>query len=121
MISDRADLIDPDRTRCLCDVGAPDYLAATAVSADGSAHLLLAEVDFIGDENTRYDPTCRTVAHEQLGPLPLGVVQRITIAQRAHRPLCGRPTAASGRPCRLPATQPGGTCHFHRNTERTHR
>jgi hypothetical protein len=117
MIPDYADLIDDARTRCLCDVGAPDYLAATAVSADGTAHLLLARADAIGDENTRYDPTCRTIAHEQLGPLPLGVVQRITIARRTH--CCGRRTKA-GAPCRTPVARAGDACSWHRNTDRSH-
>jgi hypothetical protein len=44
-----AALIDFDRTACLCDAGQPDYLAATAVSEDGSTHLLLAE---LGDVRT---------------------------------------------------------------------
>jgi hypothetical protein len=83
---DDAELVDPHRTRCLCDVGAPDYLAATTVSADGTVHLLLARADAIGDESVTYSPTCSSVAHEQLGPLPPRWHSRAALA-----PLrCGR-------------------------------
>jgi hypothetical protein len=111
VINDRADLIDDLRSCCLCDVGQPAYIAVTAVAADGSSHLLLAEAGFVGDESVTYDPTCAAVAHEQLGPLPLGVVRRITIAQRTHR--CGRRTKA-GAPCRTPVAHPGDACSWHR-------
>lgn len=56
MSDDNTDIIDNHHTACLCDVGQPDYIAATAVSADGQAHLVLARVDSLGDEQVRYDP-----------------------------------------------------------------
>jgi hypothetical protein len=107
-----ASLIDPDRTTCLCDAGNPDYLAATAVAADGSEHLLLAECDGIGDENVCYDPGCTDVDHEQLGALPIEYVRRLTISRRTHH--CGRPTKTTGRPCRIEVTTPGEACGLHR-------
>ena len=117
MTHDHNNLMDPDHTRCLCDVGAPDYLAATAVAADGSSHLLLARAEDIGVESATYDPTCSTVAHEQLGPLPLEVVRRITATRRQARLFCGRPTK-SGRPCRIEVTRPGLACGLHRTEAR---
>ena len=61
-------LIDPDRTVCLCDVGAPDYLAAVTVDANGEDTFWLACKDLVeradadlGDENP---------PHEKLGRLP---------------------------------------------------
>lgn len=112
MTDDGANWIDPDRTACLCTAGNPDYLAAVAVAADGTEHLVLAEVDRLGDDTARVDPSCPTVAHEQTGPLPLEYVRRITIAQRVHR--CGRPTKTTGRPCRIEVPHPGDTCGLHR-------
>jgi hypothetical protein len=111
-----ASLIDDARTRCLCDVGRDDYIAATAVAADGSEHLVLARCDALGDENVRYDPTCAHVSHEQLGPLSLEFVRRITAARRAHR--CGRRTK-SGAPCQSPVARAGDTCAWHRTGART--
>jgi hypothetical protein len=118
MTDDHTNFIDPDHTSCLCDVGAPDYIAATAVRADGSAHLLLARADDLGDESSTYDPTCSTVAHEQLGPLPLEVVRRITAAGRRARLFCGRPTKTTGQPCRIEVTRPGEPCGLHRTEAR---
>jgi hypothetical protein len=112
MTNDNTNFIDNDRTRCLCDVGQTDYLAATAVAADGSTHLLLAQVDAIGDGNVRYDPTCRDIPHEQLGTLPPEFVRSV---RRTHR--CGRPTK-SGAPCQTPVTRPGDTCAWHRTEAR---
>jgi hypothetical protein len=116
MTNDDASLIDDSRTRCLCDVGGDDYLAATAVAADGSEHLLLARCDALGDENVRYDPNCSDVAHEQLGALPIEYVRRITISRRTHR--CGRRTQA-GKPCRILVTRSGDACTWHRTGART--
>jgi hypothetical protein len=116
-MSHESHLIDHDRTACLCDVGQTDYLAATVVTADGSAHLILAQRDAIGDERVRFDATCSDVDHEQLGALPLETVRRITISGRMNR--CGRPTK-SGAPCRTPVARPGDSCTWHRVDERTH-
>lgn len=74
-----------DRAVTLGDVGLTDYVAATAVSADGSTHLLLARRDRLGDETARYDAACSTVEHEQPGPLPLEYCRRLTICRRRQR------------------------------------
>jgi hypothetical protein len=105
--------IDPDRTMCLCDAGNPDYLAATAVAADGTEHLLLAQCDGIGDESVRYDFTCADVAHEQLGVLSPRWAARVALA-----PLrCGRRTKA-GTACRTQVARAGGACAWHRQPTR---
>jgi hypothetical protein len=108
-------IVDDSRTRCLCDVGRDDYIAATAVAADGSEHLVLASCDALGDDNVTYDPMCTDVAHEQLGELPLEYARRITVSRRTHR--CGRPTK-SGAPCQAPVTRPGDACGWHRTEAR---
>lgn len=101
-------LIDLYRTACLCDVGQPEYLAATAVGVDGSEHLLLARRNAIGDPTVRYDRHCADVAHEQTGPLPATWRHRTALA-----PLrCGRSTK-TGRPCRSLVAHPGGACGWH--------
>jgi hypothetical protein len=88
MDTDSANHIDPDRTVCLCAAGQPDYLDATAVAADGSVHLLLAERASINDPAVTYDLQCAEAVHEQQGLLPLEVVRRITIATRRHTEPC---------------------------------
>jgi hypothetical protein len=115
-------IIDPDRTACLCDLGRPEYLAATAVAADGSEHLVLARCDALGDENVRYDPTCSAVRHEQTGPLPPGVQYRVRQVMGPGNDdrdalRCGRPTK-SGTRCRIPVHQPGDACVWHRTEAR---
>jgi hypothetical protein len=84
-VNENANFIDDARTACLCDVGRPDYIAATAVGADGTEQLVLAELAALGDDNVRYDANCAAVEHEHLGALPLEFVRRITIARRARR------------------------------------
>lgn len=102
-------LIDPQRTVWLGDVGQTGYFAATAVAADGSEHLVLAQRDAIGNTSARYDSGCVDVAHEQLGALPELWRYRTALA-----PLrCGRRTKA-GRLCRRGVTAPGAACHSHR-------
>lgn len=111
MSVDDAHLVDHSRTRCLCDVGAPGYWAVTAVAADGTEHLVIAELDSLGDDDVRYDPACPAATHEKLGELPLEYVRRVTaVSRRTH--LCGRPTK-HGRPCRLEVAHPGAACTFH--------
>ncbi|BCZ24749.1 4Fe-4S Wbl-type domain-containing protein [Mycobacterium senriense] len=104
-------LIDHERTVRLCAAGRPDYWAAFCVTASGDEHLVLAKHSAIGDPAERYDSTCRGVAHEQLGPLPLEFVRRLTISRRTHR--CGRSTQA-GRPCRIRVAAEGQACEWHR-------
>lgn len=114
--------IDSARSACLCDVGAPGYVAAVAIAADGSQHLILGEVGCFGDERVRYDADCTGVEHEQLGQLPLEFVRRITVSQRKFRCSpntlrCGRPTK-SGTPCRIAVMFEGEACAWHRTTKR---
>lgn len=109
MSVDDAHIVDGSRTRCLCDVGGPGYWAATAVAADGSEYLVIAELDSLGD-GAPYDAACSTVGHEQLGPLPLEYVRRLTVAVRVNR--CGRTTQA-GRPCRIRVAVAGAACEWH--------
>lgn len=104
-MNDDANIIE--RAVCLCAVGAPDYLAARAVAADGSEHLVLVERSAIGDPTVRYDSTCRHVAHERLGRLPDAICERILPAPR-----CGRPTHA-GTPCRQRVKATGQACGQH--------
>lgn len=112
-MNDNASLIDDSRTRCLCDVGRDDYLAATAVAADGSEHLVLARCDAVGDENVTYDATCADVTHEKLGALSPRWAARVHLA-----PLrCGRLTKAGGR-CRVYVAHPGQPCAWHRTGAR---
>ena len=111
-----ASFIDNCRTVCLCVAGCEDYVAATAIAADGSEHLVLAQLDAIGNPDVGYDPNCSAIAHEQLGALPLEYVRRITISQRTHR--CGAETKA-GTPCRIPVRRRGDVCSWHRTP--THR
>jgi hypothetical protein len=104
-----ASIVDPARTAHLCDVGQPDYLAATMVAPDGSEHLVLAQVDAIGDHRARYDSGCTDIEHEQLGALPDLWRYRTALA-----PLrCGRRTKA-GQRCRRGVNEPGAACHSHR-------
>lgn len=85
MTDDDACLIDPGRTAFLCDVGGRGFLAATAVRPDGTSHLVVACLDVLGDADTKYDSACAHVEHEQVGPLPLEYVRRLTISRRRQR------------------------------------
>ncbi|EFG74156.1 hypothetical protein HMPREF0591_5937 [Mycobacterium parascrofulaceum ATCC BAA-614] len=111
MTDNAGHLLDYDRSVCLCDVGQADYSAAVAITADGDEHLVLAKHSAIGDPTVCYDSSCREVAHEQLGALPLEYVRRITVSRRTHR--CGRRTQA-GRPCRALVAVHGHPCPRHR-------
>src|SRR5258708_652543 len=85
VMGDDTDIIDSRRAVGLGDVGAPDYLAATVISADGSTELVLARRDALGDVTARYQSGCPDAIHEQLGELPLEYIRRITISQRTQR------------------------------------
>ena len=91
-MSDRMNLIDGTHSVCLCNVGAPDYYAALVIASDGTQHFALAKISAIGDEAVQYDASCATVAHEQLGALPLDVIRRITICHRNNRKAPGNNT-----------------------------
>jgi hypothetical protein len=104
--------IDGSRSACLCDVGLPDYAAATAVSADGSTYLLLAYRTAINDAAVSYDRDCSEVRHEQLGRLPEYMWRRIW---GPH--LCGRPNR-KGRPCGIAVGKPDDACAWHCGRDR---
>jgi hypothetical protein len=85
MTDDDGALIDPHRSACLCDQGAPDLIAATVVDCGGHIRLVLVRRDRLGDPTARYDPATPDAVHEQLGPLPLDFARRLTIASRRLR------------------------------------
>lgn len=105
---DRFALFDWERSACLCDVGAPGHSVAVAVTDDGRDTLWIVDDAELHAEH----PRCGNGAqpHEQIGPLPERWRERVAWSA-AFR--CGRPTK-SGRPCRLPVDQAGGSCSFHR-------
>jgi hypothetical protein len=103
-------LLDETRSACLCDQGLPEYLAAVAVSPDGTEHLVLVERDSLGDDDVVYDSNCRNARHEGLGKLP----REFRDAVWGDVLRCGRPTA-TGKPCRARVAEPGGVCGMHRN------
>jgi hypothetical protein len=109
-VNENANLLDDERTACLCDVGRPEYVAATAIAADGTEHLVLAHSHSIGDDTVVYDSSCRDVAHEQLGPLP----DRYRLGLQCIPIRCGRPTKTTGMPCRIEVAHPGQPCGLHR-------
>jgi hypothetical protein len=113
MTDDRTAPIDHRRSACLCDLGS-DYTAAVVIDASGTEYLLLVHRDEVG-RGVVYDAGCSTVGHEQLGPLPIEFVHRITVSRRTHR--CGRPTK-SGAPCQTQVTRPGDACGWHRTGAR---
>jgi hypothetical protein len=108
-MSDNDHLLDETRSACLCDVGAPEFIAATAVAADGAEHLVLVLRDAIGDADVVYDANCPAVEHESTGKLPGGWRERVW----GDLARCGRPTA-SGQPCRRIVGTPGESCTQHR-------
>jgi hypothetical protein len=105
-MTEQFSLIDHDRTACLCDVGAPDYLAAVCVTPDGEDVLWLVCKTELDAE----DPRCGNAnqRHEQLGRLPQTVRDRIW----GDALRCGRPTA-TGKPCRQRVAEPGRSCGVH--------
>lgn len=112
IFEDEVNLIDPDRSAYLCSEGGHGYMAVTAMAGDGSEHLVLAEIDGIGDLTARYDPACTGVTHEQSGPLPTTWLHRVALR-------CGRLTK-TGRPCRALVGHTGSACARHRPPETSH-
>jgi hypothetical protein len=106
-------LIDPARTACLCDVGDHDYAATVAVDHDGNETYWLIHKELLGEDGV--DHGNEQPPHEQLGPLPLDYVRRITISRRRYT-RCGRRTQA-GTPCKIRVDRPGQACGWHRGTD----
>ena len=83
---DRRGIIDRAQSAGLFDVGSLTHDAATVVGADGSTHFALVCRSSVGNLGALYDENCCAAAHEQLGPLPLEVVQRIAVRQPTTPP-----------------------------------
>jgi hypothetical protein len=98
--------IDYHRASCLCDVGAPDLVAAVCVTPDGDDALWLISKAELGEAN----PRCGNgnQPHERLGLLPRTVRDRIW----GDLLRCDRP-CRSGRPCRNRVAEPGQGCGWH--------
>lgn len=111
---DNAAWLDHERSASLHDVGAPELAAVVGVHLDGSVLLLIAETARIGDPTAIFDAGCADAPHEQLGPLPARWRDRVALAPF----YCGRQTLRGTR-CRIPVTQPGGTCGWHRPQTKT--
>jgi hypothetical protein len=99
-------LVDNERSACLWDVGAPDFVAAVCVTPDGEDVLWLVSKTELDAEH----PRCGRAEqpHEKLGRLPHTVRERIW----GDSLRCGRPTAA-GKPCRHRVKEPGQICDMH--------
>ncbi len=82
---DGFDRLDPRRLARLGDVGLPGYVAAVVVDCDGETNLMLARVDAINDPAATYNAGCPDAPHDQLGPLPIEYVRRLTISRRRRR------------------------------------
>ncbi|RDH75506.1 hypothetical protein DVS77_26260 [Mycolicibacterium moriokaense] len=107
---DRFAIVDWDRSACLCDVGLAGYVLALCVTTDGeNMAWLVDKAELANGENA----TCGDAyqPHEQLGPLPAAIRERISPAPR-----CGRPRT-DGRPCRQAVKVAGRPCAWH--AERT--
>jgi hypothetical protein len=98
-------LIDPERSVCLRDVGAPDFIAALTVGPDGTETFWIADRDLIGQNCDHGNPNPR---HEKLGRLPQTVRDRIW----GDSLRCRRFTAA-GKPCGQRVAEPGTACGIH--------
>ncbi|ORA13575.1 hypothetical protein [Mycobacterium asiaticum] len=106
-MNDRAgSLIDYERAVCLCDVGAPDYLAAVCVTGAGDEVLWLVSRTALVEEHAQCGNPSQL--HERLGRLPASVRERIW----GDSLRCGRPTSA-GQPCRQRVKEPGQACGLH--------
>ncbi len=81
----RGGYIDGARTASLHDVGGTNLLAATLVGADYVC-LAIVDTEQLGGDGAMFDPRCRSVEHEQIGPLPVEYVRRLTVSQRRNRP-----------------------------------
>lgn len=77
--------IDLDRAACLCDVGAPDYVAAVCITDTGDEVLWLVSkselADSCCDQHARAGNADQI--HERLGPLPETIRRRLQAAARS--------------------------------------
>jgi hypothetical protein len=99
-------LIDYERSACLCDAGAPEYLAAVCVTPTGDDVLWLVSQAALYEKHRRAGNPLQQ--HERLGRLPASVRDRIW----GNSLRCGRPTS-SGQPCRQRVKEPGQACGLH--------
>jgi hypothetical protein len=99
-------LIDHERSACLCDAGAPDYLAAVCVNPDGQDVLWLVFKTELDAEHPRQGKANQL--HEYTGRLPQVVRDRIW----GDSLRCGRPRW-DGKPCRQRVKEPGQPCSTH--------
>lgn len=100
-------IVDPERSVCLCDVGAPGYILATTITTQGEVTLWLAVTELLGVSGS-VTPGDTKPAHERLGPLPRPV--RDAIWGDLLR--CGHQTGR-GKPCRHRVSTPGEVCGTH--------
>lgn len=91
---------------CLCDVGAPDYIVAVVIDANGDQTLWLARADLVGCDNV--DHGDEQPAHEKLGRLPRAIRERIW----GDELRCGRPRS-NGKLCKHRVKEPGQSCGTH--------
>ncbi|GFG98129.1 hypothetical protein MTIM_40080 [Mycobacterium timonense] len=103
---DRITLLDWGRSACLCDVGAPGQSVAVAVTADGRDVFWLLDETEPHADYPRYGDARQP--HEQHGPLPDALRERIWPTPRR-----GRPTKGTGRPCRIAVSAPAEACRLH--------
>jgi hypothetical protein len=103
---DRYAIIDWHRSACLCDVGAPGFSVAVAVTGDGSDALWIIDKAELHAGHPRHGDGDQR--HERVGRLPADIRERISPAPR-----CGRPTKTTGRSCRQRVGAPGEACGMH--------
>lgn len=106
--------IDWDHAACLCDAGAPDYVAAVCVNADGQEVLWLVNMPVLEGHGCEVTHGSSSQAwHEGLGELPEFWRSRVLWAG----PRCGRPRV-DGQPCRQQVREAGLACCFHSDRQR---
>ncbi|QZT60935.1 hypothetical protein [Mycolicibacterium austroafricanum] len=98
--------IDSRRAACLCDVGAPNYVAAVCITDDGDEALWLVHKDELDSDNPAHGHADQP--HERLGRLPLRWRERVW----GDDLRCGRPRA-NGQPCRHRVKERGQSCAAH--------
>lgn len=139
---DRFALIDWDRAEDLCYLGAPGYIAAACVTADGETMLWLLSEEHLHEEDAPHGRAYQS--HERVGPLPdhvryridnqrcagltrrgarcgtlvTGPVGQMCVAHAAEAEAalsghrCGHRTS-TGTPCSRPVREPGRACPYH--------